>query len=176
MIFLRGILDRIILVAGVVASGCIPSFIAQYRQRLGGHLEQVLKDLEPFQQIADLYHHGSLQELIRHHLNSPDRTFHDEGAAVQAMVTSAEELSREVQSLETDLFHQMGYLLTGGLDTNIAAETWAIFVPSFNLSAESIVFATVTGIAIWLAFLLTWYSVGRFITVITARTPDQTPK
>ena len=38
MTFIRGILDRIILVAGVVAAGCIPSFIAQYRQRTGRYL------------------------------------------------------------------------------------------------------------------------------------------
>jgi hypothetical protein len=47
MAFIRGILDRIILVTSVVAVGCIPSFIAQYRQRV-----------------------GSLQELMQHHLAS----------------------------------------------------------------------------------------------------------
>ena len=169
MIFLRGILDRIILVAGIIAAGCVPSFISQYRQRVGGHLDQVLKDLEPFQQIANMYHHGSLKELIQHHLNSPDRTFHDEGAAIQAMVTSAEELRRSVQALNTDLFHQMSYLLTGGLDSKISNETWAIFSPSFNLSGESILFASVVGLSIWLVFLLIWYAMGRIIKIFTAQ-------
>ena len=40
MAFIRGILDRIILVVGVVAAGCIPSFIAQYRQRVIPFLHQ----------------------------------------------------------------------------------------------------------------------------------------
>lgn len=169
MAFIRGILDRIILVLGTVAAGCIPSFIAQYRQRAGGRLDQVLKDLEPFQQIANLYHHGSLKELIQHHLDSPDRTFHDEGAAVQAMVNSSEQLRRALQALNTDLFHQMGYLLTGGADPTIVQATWDVYAPSFNLTAESVVFAASAGILIWLVFLSVWYVFARFINIIAAR-------
>lgn len=154
MAFIRGIFDRIVLVAGTVAAGCIPSFIAQYRQRVGGRLDQVLKDIEPFQQISNLYHHGSLKELIQHHLNSSDTTFHDEGAALQAMVSSAEQLKRALHALNTDLFHQMSYLLTGGVDPHIAQSTWEIYSPSFNLTVESIVFASIIGILIWLVFFL----------------------
>jgi len=114
MDYIRGIFDRIVLVVGIVAAGCIPSFITQYRQRVGGRLDQVLKDLEPFQQIANQYHQGSLKELIQHHLNSSDTTFHDEGAALQAMLSSAEQLRRALQALNTDLFHQLSYLLPAG--------------------------------------------------------------
>jgi hypothetical protein len=60
MKFVRDILDRIVLLAAVVAAGCIPSFIVQYRQRAGGRLDQVLADLAPFQEIADRNHGGSL--------------------------------------------------------------------------------------------------------------------
>ena len=169
MSFIRGILDRIVLVAGVVAAGCIPSFISQYRQRLGGRLDQVLKDIEPCQQIANLYHHGSLTELIQHHLASSDVTFHKEGAALQAMLNSAEQLRRALQALDTDLFHQMGYLLTGGLDPQIARAAWEIYSPSFTLTAESVVFGSIAGILIWLIFLLVWYGVARFIAIITAK-------
>src|SRR3989338_9346202 len=149
MIFIRGILDRIVLVIGIVAAGCIPSFISQYRQRLGGRLDQVLKDLDPFQQIANLYHHSSLKELIQHHLDSSDKTFHDEGAAVQAMVTAAEQFRRALQSLNTDLYHQLGYLLTGGADPQIASATWEAYSPSFNLTPESILFGSIIGVLIW---------------------------
>lgn len=169
MALIRGIFDRIVLVAGTVTAGCIPSFIAQYRQRVGGRLDQVLKDIEPFQQIANLYHHGSLKELIQHHLNSTDTTFRDEGAALQAMISSAEQLRRALQSLNTDLFHQMSYLLTGGMDMSIAQSAWGIYSPSFNLTVESIVFASIAGILIWLVFLSIWYVFAWFINIIAAR-------
>jgi hypothetical protein len=168
MAFIRGILDRIILVIGVVAAGCIPSFIAQYRQRVGGRLDQVLQDLAPFQEIANQFHHGSLRELIQHHLASADATFHDEGAALQAMVDAAEQLRQALQALNTDLLHQLVYLLTN-TDPLIAHATWEIFSPSFNLTAESVIFALVVGVAIWLVFLAVWILFARLARMLRAK-------
>lgn len=168
MDFVRGILDRIVLVAGIVAAGCIPSFIAQYRQRVGGRLDQVIQDLAPFQEIANQFHHGSLQELIQHHLASPDSTFHNEGAAIQAMVNSAEQLRRALEALNTDLFHQLVYLIAK-IDPLIARATWEAFLPSFNLTAESIIFAFIVGVIVWLAFFAVWYVFARLIRILTAR-------
>lgn len=168
MFNMRGILDRIVLVAGVVAAGCIPSFIVQYRQRVGGMLEQVILDIAPFQAIANQYHNGSLKALIQHHMDSTDLTFYNEGAAVQAMVESAERLRKVFQALDTDLFHQLGYMITK-TDPLIARATWDVFTPSFGLSVESIVLASVVGVLIWLAFLSVWYVIDRIIRLLTAR-------
>lgn len=168
MAFIRGIFDRIILVAGIVAAGCFPSFIAQYRQRVGGRLDQVLQDIAPFQEIANQFHHGSLQQLIQHHFASVDATFHKEGAALQAMLDSAEQLRKVLLALDTDLFHQMAYLLTHS-DPLIARATWEIFSPSFNLTVESVAFASAIGILIWLAFFAIWTIFARLINILTAR-------
>ena len=168
MPFIREVLDRIILVIGVIAAGCIPSFIAQYRQRAGGRLDQVLQDIAPFQAIANQFHHGSLQELIRYHLASVDQTFHNEGAALQAMVDSAEQLRQALQALNTDLFHQLVYMLTQA-DPLIARATWEIFSPSFNLTVESVVFAVIVGVAIWLVFLTVWMLIDRLARILLAK-------
>lgn len=168
MAFVRGILDRIILVAGIVAAGCVPGFIVQYRQRVGGQLDQVLHDIAPFQEIANQFHHGSLQELVRYHLASPDPTFHNEGAAIQAMMASAERLRLVLEALNTDLLHQLVYLL-GQIDPLTARATWDAFSPSFDLTAQSIIFAFVAGTAIWLAFFAVWYIFSRLISTLAAR-------
>lgn len=168
MNFVRGILDRIVLVAGIVAAGCVPSFIAQYRQRVGGQLDQVLRDIAPFQEIANQFHHGSLEELVRYHLASPDATFHSEGAAIQGMINSAEQLRRVLEALNTDLFHQLVYLL-GKVDPLTARATWDVFSPSFDLTAQSIIFAFIVGMAIWLAFFAIWYIFSRLINIVAAR-------
>ena len=168
MAFIRGILDRVILVMGVVAAGCIPSFIAQYRQRVGGRLDQVLQDIAPFQAIANQFHHGSLQELIQYHLASADSTFHNEGTAIQTMVDSAEQLRLALEALNTDLFHQMLYLLTK-TDPLIARATWDIFSPAFNLTPESVVFALIVGFAIWLVFLAVWMLLDRISRILLAK-------
>jgi len=168
MHFLRGIFDRVVLVVGIVAAGCVPSFIAQYRQRVGGRLDQVIQDLAPFQAIANQFHHGSLQELILYHLASPDSTFHSEGVAIQAMVNSAEQLRKALEALNTDLFHQLVYLLTR-IDPLIARATWESFAPSFNLTVESVVFALIAGTLIWLAFFAVWFIIYSLVKILTAQ-------
>ena len=159
MSWLGAILDRIVLLAGVVAAGCIPSFIVQYRQRLGGRLEQVLADLAPFQAIADRYHGGSLAELIRYHLQSSDTTFHQEGAALQAMVQSAERLRAMLAALNTDLLHQCAYLVLN-YDTTLLRATWSAYQPGFTLDPQSVVFALAVGVALWALFLGVWHGIG----------------
>lgn len=168
MILIRGILDRVVLVAAVIAAGCIPSFIAQYRQRIGGMLDQVLIDLAPFQAIANQLHHGNLQELIRHHMESTDQTFYREGVAVQNMLDSAEQLRKAFQALDTDLYHQLSYL-AARFDPVIARATWEVFTPTFGLTVESILFGSALGILVWLVFLLVWYIIDSLVGLLTAR-------
>jgi hypothetical protein len=152
---LRGLLDRLLLVGAVLCAGAAPSFIAQYRQRLGGRLDQVLIDLAPFQKIADLYHSGSLEALVRHHLASADATFHAEGAAVSAMMDSAAALRAASEALNAGLAHQLLYLVRH-TDPSIARATWDIFVPSVPLSLEALVFAGLVGLCVWLLAALLW--------------------
>lgn len=170
---IRGLLDRIVLLLGVVVAGCVPSFIAQYRQRAGGRLEQVLADLAPFQQIADHEHGGSLAELVHHHLQSSDPTFHGEGAAVQSMLDSADHLRALLQGLNTDLFHQGVYLLFHG-DLELARSTWSVYQPGFALTLQSVAFALIVGVLLWLLFLGLWHGVARLLHLATGG-PRQRP-
>jgi hypothetical protein len=155
---LRAVLDRVVLLAGVLAAGCVPGFIAEYRQRLNGRFEQVLADLAPFQTIANSEHHGSLLELVQYHLQSPDPTFHQEGVAVQSMIQSAEQLRAAVQNLNTDLAHQCLYLLSHA-DRPLLLATWNDFHPVFALDLPGAVFALCVGIVLWACFMLLWHAV-----------------
>lgn len=159
MAVIRGVLDRIVLLCAVVVAGCVPSFIAQYRQRAGGRLEQVLADLAPFQQIADREHGGNLAALVQYHLQSTDPTFRGEGAALQGMIVTAERLRALLHGLDTDLYHQCAYLLTHG-DVTLARSTWSIYEPGFTLTSQSLLFALIVGVVLWLAFLGVWHGVA----------------
>jgi len=170
---IRAFLDRIILLVGVVAAGCVPGFIVQYRQRLAGRLDQVMRDLAPFQAIADREHHGSLAELIRYHLQSSDATFHQEGAALQAMVESADRLRAMAEGLSTDLAHQFFYLLTHA-DRSLLHATWGDYRPGFALDLQGLVFALVIGVSLWALFLLVWQGAAWLLRSMTGggRTHD----
>ena len=156
MSVVRGILDRLVLLAAVLLAACIPSFIVQYRQRLGGRLEQVRADLAPFQAIADHNFGGSLSKLIDYHLASHDATFHQEGTAVQAMVDAATRLSAALQALNTDVVHQCLYLVRNP-DYGLLQSTWGAYQPGFTLTLQSALFALLLGIIVWLLFLGLWH-------------------
>jgi hypothetical protein len=157
MNLIRGILDRLVLVAAILAGGCVPSFMAQYRQRVGGRLDQVLRDLAPFDQIAQRDFGGSLDALIRHHLASPDNTFHQEAAAIQQMVDAVARLREAAAALDTGVYHQFTWLLRHA-DPDLAQATWSAWRPSFDLSPDALSFALVAGLTLWLLFLLIWYA------------------
>jgi hypothetical protein len=170
MRIIRGILDRIILLAAIMLAACIPSFIAQYRQRLGGRLDQVRSDLAPFQAIADHNFGGSLPKLIEHHIASQDATFHQEGVAVQAMVDAAARLQEATQALNTDLIHQCLYLVSRS-DSGLVQSTWSVYQPGFTLTLQGAVFALVLGLMVWLLFLGIWHGTAALV-----RTGGRTPR
>ena len=155
MLFVRGLLDRLLLICAVVAGGLIPGFIAQYRQRLGGRLDQARLDLAPWQRLADQFHHGDIQSLIQYHLDSADPKFHAEGDVIRALVDTVHQLQGAVDALHGSLFRQVGYLLLHA-DAGLARATFTDWVPTFALSAEGVLFALVFAAVIWLIFHAVW--------------------
>ena len=159
MSFLRGLLDRLLLVGAVVAGGLVPGFIAQYRQRLGGRLDQARLDLEPWQHIADQLYQGNIEQLIQFHLHSGDPTFRSEGAVIGALVTTVRQLQGAVDALHSGLLHQVGYLALHA-DPGLVRATFSDWVPAFALSAEGLTFAVLFALAVWLLFHGMWWLLG----------------
>lgn len=168
MSLVRGLLDRLILVAGVLAGGCVPGFISQYVQRVGGMLDQVKQDLLPFQEVARQYHGGNLHALVEHHLASADKSFQSEGQAIENMLDSLARLQGMVVGLTGSVWHQIGYLIAH-FDSAIGAATWHSYVPSFNLDPESLMVAGAIGVACWLLFVGVWMGVSRLADLIVLR-------
>ena len=155
MLFLRGLLDRILLVGAFVAGGLVPGFIAQYRQRLGGRLDQARLDLAPWQRLADQYYQGDIERLIRYHLDSTDPKFHAEGSIIRTLVETVQRLQSAVDALHGSLFHQAGYLALHA-DPGLVRATLHDWVPTFALSSEGIVFALAFAVVVWLLFQVLW--------------------
>jgi len=84
----------LVFLTGALAGSAFPSYSAQYQQRLYGQLDQVERDLAPFQAIADELHAGSMEALVAHHLRSRDPTFYAEGEALRKMVFSRDQLAQ----------------------------------------------------------------------------------
>ena len=155
MSLVRGLLDRLFLICAVVAGGLVPGFIAQYRQRLGGRLDQARLDLAPWQKLADQFYQGDLGKLIQYHLDSNDPRFHAEGAVIRGLVESVQHLQAAADALHRDLFHQIAWLAVHA-DPALARATLGDWVPTFALSSEGVLFALVFALAVWLIFHAVW--------------------
>lgn len=160
MPIVRGLLDRVVLVSAAVGGGLIPGFIAQYRQRLGGRLDQARLDLEPWQKLADQFYHGDIDKLIQYHLSSTDPTFHSEGAVIRTLVASVHQLQAAVEALHGSLASQAAYLAVHA-DPGLARATLGDWVPTFALSGEGLLFALAFAVLVWLIFHVLWWSLGR---------------
>jgi hypothetical protein len=156
MLLLRGVLDRVLLICAAVGGGLVPGFIAQYRQRLGGRLDQALLDLAPWQKIADHFYQGDVDRLIQYHLGSPDPSFRAEGDAIRALVASVQQLQAAVDALHAGLFRQVAWLALHA-DPALARATWRDWVPTFSLSTEGLLFALAFAVCVWLAFHAVWW-------------------
>jgi phytoene dehydrogenase-like protein len=168
MNLVRGLLDRLVLLAGVLVGGCVPGFITQYVQRVGGRLDQVRQDLLPFQEIARRYHGGDMHALVTHHLASPDKSFQAEGRAIEDMMDSLARLQGMMEGLMGSVWHQIGYL-AGHFDREIGAATWQNYLPSFNLDPASLVVAGTFGVVCWLLFMGIWSGVSWLADLVVAR-------
>jgi DUF2937 family protein len=156
MQLLRGLLDRLFLVAAALAGGLVPGFITQYRQRLGGRLDQARLDLAPWQKIADQFHQGSLEKLIEYHLGSADPKFHAEGAVIRSLVDSVQQLQSAAEALQHhNLFQQLAYLVLHA-DPGIARATFTDWAPTLTLTTDAALIALLFALGIWLLFHAVW--------------------
>jgi hypothetical protein len=168
MFLVRGLIDRVLLLCVFVAGGLVPGFIAQYRQRLGGRLDQAQLDLAPWQRLADQYYGGSLDKLIQYHLDSTDPKFHAEGAVIRALANSVQQLQAAVAAMHGSLLKQFSYLSLHG-DPELARATLHDWVPTFALSGEGLVFALCCAALIWLTFHALWWLLARLGSAVSGR-------
>ncbi|HTQ36613.1 MAG TPA: DUF2937 family protein [Steroidobacteraceae bacterium] len=168
MNLLRGLLDRLVLVIGVLAGGCVPGFIVQYRQLVGERLDQVQQGLLPFQTVANRYYGGATGALAKHYLGSPDTGLQAQGRTMQDMLDSLARLQGMMEGLAGSVWHQIGYL-AGHFDRDIGAAAWQGHLPAFSLDPASLAAAAVVGIACWLLFNGVWLGLSRLADFIVAR-------
>lgn len=162
MRLVRGLLDRVVLVVAIVAGGLLPGFIEQYRQRLGGRLDQARLDLAAWQRIADQLFAGDLNRLIRYHSASADPAFHAEAHVIEQLRASVQQLQQAAAALQGDLLQQASYLALH-LDAALARATLADWTPTFALSLQGIAFAALFALSVWLLFHGLWWSLGRVL-------------
>ncbi|HTY50195.1 MAG TPA: DUF2937 family protein [Steroidobacteraceae bacterium] len=159
MVFLRGLIDRVLLVSTAVAGGLVPGFINQYRQRLGGRLDQARMDLAAWQKIADQFFQGDIHKLIQNHAASADAAIRAESRLVQSLADAVVNLQSAADALHGSLWHQVAYLAVHS-DPELVHATLTDWTPTFSLAPEGLLFAALCALTAWAVFHVLWWLIA----------------
>jgi len=134
------LLDRALCVLGAVAFSQIPEFMQQYRQRLGGHLDEARRQVRHFQQAAE--QSGlTLDRLISQTGANADPAVAKLGAVMTEATGRVDTLAAAQAALDHASLWSRPFVFLQHLDTAIARATWAIFRPAVPTTAEGLVYA-----------------------------------
>jgi competence protein ComGC len=81
----------------------VPNFIDQYEKRVDAHLQEVTANLQPFQEIADKFFRGSVDNLIESHFNTDEQAFRDEGKEIENLFQRKKRFEVDLAAMKTSL-------------------------------------------------------------------------
>ncbi|EJZ21137.1 DUF2937 family protein [Rhizobium sp. Pop5] len=143
---------RIIAVAAGVVGGMVfsqaPEFAQQYRQRIGGAIDELRVIVEDFSQQAAT-HHLDRQEALNAYAQSSDDFLRDRGVSMQSTITRYETLLSQQQKLGTAAPVAKPFVLVGNADDVVFANTWRDFVPGVPVSFAGLVWGAIGFIGGW---------------------------
>lgn len=140
------------LLGGIIASQG-PEYSQQYRQRLGGAIDELKRVIAQFD--ADAQTNGETQDsAIAHLRSSPDILVNRQGVAMQANVERLARLqSHRDAMMQAGPFARVALMMRDG-DTDIMEATYRDFEPALPVTEEGIVSTVIGFIAVWGGILL----------------------
>jgi hypothetical protein len=158
------LLDRILCVAGAVAFSQAPEFMQQYLQRLGGHLDEAVRQLRQFEQVA-AQSGEPVGAFAARAQASADPVMARMGDIVAAAIQRVDELGAAVAALRDAAPWSRPFAFTRHLDADIASATWSVFKPAVPTTIEGVIYAA----AGMVVFLVVYHGLVRAPVAACAR-------
>ncbi|MCL2155228.1 MAG: DUF2937 family protein [Leptospirales bacterium] len=151
--FLEAVIDRIVSVVGAVIFIQIPTFLVQYKQRLGGHVDELARLINQYKSAA-AGNGKTVEEYIGLHLNSGVNEFISTGKLMTENMERFNELSLALLNLSESSGIKKLFVFLKSMDFDIFKETYKDFVPGISFSLDSILYCIVGIIFAMLLYLL----------------------
>lgn len=138
-----GIVSRTVIAASALAGLAIasqaPEFAQQYRQRLGGAVDELRAVVADFDRDAD--RSGlTRDEALAQMLGAPDGFIHDRGASMSRTMMRFETLRAQLASLERANPIGRPLIVARNPDEPVARAAWTVFEPALPLTAAGLVY------------------------------------
>lgn len=156
------VLDRLFLVLGALLGSQIPSWMQQYNQRLGGHVNELQSLTEKLNGMA-IALGKTPEEYLRKLLTSSDADIVKQGEFIQSIYERSEQLSYAWKRLLDSPVWEKPFILIKTIDYDVASSTLASFQPSLSLTLEGIVY---TGVGILIG-CLTFHGIAKSVARLT---------
>ena len=143
---LSTLFDRFLFTLTFIVGVQLPEFIQQYSQRLSGHLNEALLQLNEYQLIANRHFDGNLKTMIEKYLLNSEPSIKETGEIIMNTSTRASDLQAHLFNIqETDYIKRVYYFITEFDESMVQAtfEQYQLAIP-LNLPA----FTTGVGFAL----------------------------
>lgn len=140
--FIDSILDRICAVLGALAMAQFPQYLAQYIQRLGGHVDEAARGMEKYREIAKDVG-KTLYQYSQHLLNSKDPAVFKTGQKIAGDLERYDQLAAALKELQNAPAYKKLFVFIKDIDFDIARSTLSNFTPGLPVTLEGAAYAAV---------------------------------
>ncbi len=138
--FFLFIFDRALAAAGAVAFAQFPSFIVQYQQRLGGHVDELGFIVSKYTEAA-AKNNRTIEEYISIHLKSEINDFVSSGKIMAENLSRHTELGEALRALMESSGIMKPFVFLKTMNFDILKKTADNFTPGISFNIDTLFYA-----------------------------------
>jgi hypothetical protein len=138
--FLNGLLDRATALLGALILAQFPQFYGQYLQRLGGHIDELRRTVEVYEQAAAALG-VSLEQYIEEHLAAESEVITSSGEIILNLVGRLWQLESSFQALIQAAPLTRWLIFIRHADWAVARQCLYRFTPGVPTTFEGLIYA-----------------------------------
>jgi hypothetical protein len=133
--------------------------VDQYAKRIDAHLTEVLDIFAGFQQTADRYFEGNIQDLISHYKSSDDAVFKNDATNILFISNRVTHLKLEQIALEQSALMRTVHVLFSA-DSKVFQQTLEQYSYMILINPQALIWGLSSGFLMASFFDLLFYAVG----------------
>lgn len=138
--FIDSIIDRGFALAGAVVMAQFPQFVAQYLQRLGGHVDEAGRNIESYRRTAEGVG-KSLEMYVQHLTRSGDSVVASMGQKITDDLARYNGLVAALKELKEATPVSKFFIFIKNMNLDIVGGTLKDFTPGVPVTAEGLCYA-----------------------------------
>lgn len=136
-----------ILILGVLIGVQIPGFVSQYGQNLDARVAESSQGLSQFQQDADQYFNGNIDQLLKHYARNQDPVIVSGGQSIKALVARNQMLTQAQSDFHQSLYSPYLQVFISPI-SEIRQDVWNHYEYKVILNAEAISIGAIFGLMV----------------------------